>query len=592
MINYLKGKPVLIDLACAFLGAISLNSIFKLEDGNLAYSNSIISLLMFLGLYFTVGHARKVINKRVFITGCSLGFIFCSMLVLGSTVYINGTIASKPIVLLLLSVFGLMCIIVPVLVILMTVLSKSDNRVHKRERLSSPLFNKDKNFFIIMWILFFLSYFIIFLAFYPGIYSYDAPWQLRQVFNAELSTNHPVLHTFFLYTLVQLGHLLDSYSLGLTLYSIVQILFVTAIYAYACLFLKRINVPNALLFFTIVFFAFMPINQLFSFIPTKDTLFAACSLLFVIVLLDGLLNQEKARESKIFIIKFILFASLSIFLRNNAIYAYVFALPFIVVAFKTIRMRMFIAGIIPIIFYTLTMNVLIHTFDFNKGRASEAFSVPAQQLARVFNLYEQDLTKSEKDTILEIIPEEHIRNYNQFLSDPIKNYIIEDELFGNKKKYMQIWLQLGLKYPVVYIDSFLLNSLGFWYPDMNFPQEHYYIETHVKNAVIPIERNSLFPQLMNIYTEIGHRATHQKIPVFSMLFSPGIFTWILLFTISFMIYLRKYSLIVPFAFLFGLWGTLLLSPIVLLRYSYPLFVCIPIMIAVCFYRNPKAETEK
>lgn len=585
MINFIKEKPTLIYLICALLGAISINSIFKLEDGNLAYSNSIISLIMFFGFYFIISYAGKVINIRAFITACSLGFIFCCMLVLGSAVYINGTIASKSIVVLFLSVLGLMCIIVPVLVILMVSISKLNSQLHNGEELTKSLFVNDKKFFIIVWALFFLSYFIIFLAFYPGIYSYDAPWQLRQVFQGEFSTNHPVLHTFFLYFLVQLGHLLNSYSFGLTLYSIVQILLVTAIYAYACLFLKRINVPNLLLLFTIAFFAFMPINQLFSFIPTKDTLFAACSLLFIIVLLDGLLNQEKIRESKTFIVKLILFASLVIFLRNNAIYAYLFALPFILVAFKTIRMRMLIAGIVPVILYILTMNVLVDTFEFTKGRASEAFSVPSQQLARVFNLNEHALMKSEKDTILEIIPEEHIRNYNQFLSDPIKFYIDEDRLFGNKTKYMKIWIQLGLKYPIDYIDSFLLNSLGFWYPDMNFPQEHYYIETHVKDAVIPIERSSLFPRLMNVYTNIGHQATHQKIPVISMLFSPGIFTWILLFTLSFMIYLRKYSLIVPFVFLFGLWGTLLLSPIVLLRYSYPLFVCIPILLAVCLYRT-------
>ncbi|MBU3841238.1 MAG: hypothetical protein IAA25_09745, partial [Candidatus Ruminococcus intestinipullorum] len=47
--------------------------------------------------------------------------------------------------------------------------------------------------------------------------------------------------------------------------------------------------------------------------------------------------------------------------------------------------------------------------------------------------------------------------------------------------------------------------------------------------------------------------------------------------IMYCIYKKKYTMAVPFSILVGLWLTLMLSPVVLLRYAYPLIVSIPIV---------------
>ena len=38
---------------------------------------------------------------------------------------------------------------------------------------------------------------------------------------------------------------------------------------------------------------------------------------------------------------------------------------------------------------------------------------------------------------------------------------------------------------------------------------------------------------------------------------------------------------VPFFLLIGLWGTLMLSPVVVFRYGYPLLICLPVVWAMC-----------
>jgi len=37
-------------------------------------------------------------------------------------------------------------------------------------------------------------------------------------------------------------------------------------------------------------------------------------------------------------------------------------------------------------------------------------------------------------------------------------------------------------------------------------------------------------------------------------------------------------MLMPAALLFGLWGTLLLGPVVILRYSYALLIAVPVLI--------------
>ena len=36
---------------------------------------------------------------------------------------------------------------------------------------------------------------------------------------------------------------------------------------------------------------------------------------------------------------------------------------------------------------------------------------------------------------------------------------------ADKWKYAELWVKIGLKKPLSYINAWLVNSYGFWYPD-------------------------------------------------------------------------------------------------------------------------------
>jgi hypothetical protein len=185
-----------------------------------------------------------------------------------------------------------------------------------------------------------------------------------------------------------------------------------------------------------------------------------------------------------------------------------------------------------------------------------------------------------------------------WLADPVKNNFRTDILKKDPVKYLKVWLNVGIKCPMTYINAFVSNNFGYWYPDMIYPDAgawHPYIEykmTDVPGDYLLIKRHSLIPQFESYYNDIAYKTVFQKIPVISMLFNEGFAFWVLILTGIVCFYRKQYKLFVPFALLIGLWCTLLLSPVVLLRYAYPIMIAEPLMFAIVFLGSRFKEESK
>lgn len=93
-----------------------------------------------------------------------------------------------------------------------------------------------------------------------------------------------------------------------------------------------------------------------------------------------------------------------------------------------------------------------------------------------------------------------------------------------------------------------------------------------------IEKNSIFPRLDKLLHNWVYTASHQKLPIVSMLFSPGFYIWIFLFVLLACIFYKNWEFLPACMMLFGFWGTILLGPAGLVRYAYPIIVAMPVMI--------------
>lgn len=142
------------------------------------------------------------------------------------------------------------------------------------------------------------------------------------------------------------------------------------------------------------------------------------------------------------------------------------------------------------------------------------------------------------------------------------------------------------------------NTLAFWYPDTIIDgynkkvPEIYSEETSyfANDCEKPGEADSKIPWLKEVYNQISRYTTVQKIPVISMIFSPGAMIWLFFICIGYNLYKKRKELVIALSPIFFLWLTVLLGPMVLVRYVLILFFGLPII--ATFLLNGNKIMEK
>ena len=98
-------------------------------------------------------------------------------------------------------------------------------------------FIEKKYAFFVLWAVIFLLWIPFWLSSYPGIFSYDSNLQFNWYFTDYRSAHHPLVHTWMLGGLVDLGHtLFGSYQAGAVLYALTQMVIMSALFAGICLY--------------------------------------------------------------------------------------------------------------------------------------------------------------------------------------------------------------------------------------------------------------------------------------------------------------------------------------------------------------------
>lgn len=104
-----------------------------------------------------------------------------------------------------------------VLVIVWDILSGNNFIINDKSivKTGKKYFCVDFCIIIIMWL-------PVLMAYYPGIFAYDASNQVCQVVNESYSTHHPMVHTLLLGKLFEIGHLLGDNNIGVLIYCLIQ----------------------------------------------------------------------------------------------------------------------------------------------------------------------------------------------------------------------------------------------------------------------------------------------------------------------------------------------------------------------------------
>lgn len=443
---------------------------------------------------------------------------------------------------------------------------------------------------------------LAYIALFPGIYDYDSINQTLQfLVTGEITAHHPVIHSFILSSFLKIGKsLFGSYELGLGIYSFLQMCFLAYVAVEVTWSLHK-KKRYLLFILSACFYAVFPLHYIMSVWATKDVIFTGFFVLLSLSFITMADEETQFWNSKNEIFKYMLYVLLMCMFRNNGVYALLFMLIVGFFCVKKYRKKLVMVTIIPIGIYFLYQNVLLPSAGVMPGNMREMLSIPCQQMAKVYVETPDVYTESEKEDLFRLIPEENLKNYEitPMIADSTKNYFDSEEFKSDIKKYSKLYLNIAVKSPRKYIEAFMQNSLGFWYPNKSYPDArlfHPYVEFDMadpnlfKGDYIYLKRMSGFSAYEDVLRNIMIETSWKNYPVISNFFVPGTYFWLLCFSIIIVLYRKKYNQLLVLSFWSGLWITLLISPVALVRYAYPIIFCLPLMGEVMFDKNREKIT--
>ncbi|MBQ3890693.1 MAG: hypothetical protein II740_04985, partial [Lachnospiraceae bacterium] len=453
----------------------------------------------------------------------------------------------------------------------------------------------DKKQFLIVWAFIFVCWIPVFLLTFPGVLSYDIISQTTSAIEGITTNHHPVLHTWLIGVFMKFGDAcFSSREVGLGFLSLLQMIILSYALARFVLFLKRKGVHILLVIFTALFSALWFTNAVLSVTMIKDTLHAAFFVLFVchftdIVTVPSEYCKKKSHLIIFTIISFFMFAT-----RNNGLHIYLFCfgltalirLPHI----KKIKEYAPLVAVIilPVILFKIYSGPVFQAWGIEQGEVREALCIPIQQLQRVSSLKYEELTEEQREIMRSYIIDcpkwmgyEHDRAYDPFFADPAKGCFYSAYYENTKTDFWKFYLKTGRQYSKTYINAFLSNTLGFWYPGYYCYSYVMYEDYLPEQFNYPLIRRSLwhFEPLDSLYNSLCSDDSWRELPVIRFFFVPGFSLWIMLYSLVLSwkkkgFFSKFFPILLPMIAQFGI---MLLCPMSSFRYSWPFYLIIPLV---------------
>ena len=590
---YEKSKPIIIVLFSIFVTlAMNMNM-----DKNTAieYSftgNSIFWVIFFILTYWLLSKISQVKNIRLKICCSILAIAFASFEIIGQTIDtyldLSGILESNiTLIKSIIKWFGYAILLYGVISNIYLFLDKKEYSKGK-----CKWFTNNKRTFFLTWGIIFIAWTPYFLNYFPGIVSMDSMSQIMQSLNMKnLSNHHPILHTVFIGICMNIGKISGNYNTGVAIYSIIQMIVTSAIFSFAIYYMSKRNVDIRFRILTLLFYAFYPVNGLYSITMWKDIPFAVAMLIFTIMMTEIAVNKEHFMKSKLKNVLLVISMILVILFRNNGLYVVILTLPFIFIFARKYYKKLIVITVIVLAFYGIWKGPIFAIFNIDEGSVREALSIPLQQFARMSK--NENLTDDERWRIYKYLPADNLGElYYPTISDPVKNKFDNEAFAEDKIGFIKLWVKLCLKYPRSAIESFLCNSYGYWYPEtVNWvvSREIYQSNLESEQALELKATPVIKIESLEKYSSILER---RDLPLNSMLYSIGFTFWVVLTMLMYSIYKKKYRLILIYIPVGILWLTCLASPVFgEFRYIYSMFTCLPIMLGIHFREKKMGDNE-
>ena len=434
---------------------------------------------------------------------------------------------------------------------------------------------------LIWWGILFLCYLPWYLYLYPGMLSPDSGSQILDAITPGTLNDH---HSAFL-DLVMRGILLPirnltgSLQIAVGICTLLQMMTLTFAFGFSFEWIRQYVRNKLLRALVFLWFAFFPVHNLFSVTLWKDILFSVC-FLFLLLTLDSASRDEAAffhsgkKQAALFLTLLLL-----PLMRHNGLSITLVMAVYLFFRFRAYRRQAALICLGAIAAFGIWDFVILPALHTTKTTPAHLYSLQEQQIVRVLDEKRDELSETERSE-----PESYFNIpeiwtvYNPILSDPVKNQFNNQKFSADPGRFFSLWLELGSRYPVIYLEAFLMNNYGFWTPEINYWYSDFYMADAAKIEDIhpaPILKLGMVEKVYNWFRTYGFLKT----PLVLHLFSAAACFWVWIFCGVYCLYQNrsKFLLFVPG---FALWLGLLLAPLANdFRYAYGLFTGLPLLLA-------------
>lgn len=599
--NYLLFIKIILTICTLY----SLKYLYRLKNIESEFYTNITFIFIIVAVYllinYTVQTLKNGINKRLCIISLIMGLYFAFAAVLGA--YYEGVAKGvryaevldftfNHFIVSLKYIPALWFLFLGCILFIYIQIPKIYGNYISQNSLYTEMPKIFNNLYKI-WLFIFICWLPYFILLYPGYVNPDANWQISQLFAGKFNTHHPLLTTFYMYFIPFYYKLSNNGILTIALYVIFfQMLPLSFVYAYIINKLNNIYVINKnVIIFLILFVALYPANPIVSIIIEKRVLFIIFILLFFMKLIEILENKELLKSKKNIIQLIILGIVLSL-TRNNVIYALFFTLPIMLFFAKKYSKYILLSFAGIFIGYIILNTAMIKLTNASKGQFRESMSMPMQQIARVYKYNKNTLDENDIKFIEKMMnKKDTLNSYHPKLSDHIKGGA--NSSFFKTKEFIAGYINLGLKYPETYLNSFLIMSSPIWDSFSNQFFRMCLIVGQVKNRAMNITQEDLKKhqnQLLSNYLFKTQRYVKENNSMASfILFNQSFLFYFFIFTFIYFIYKRmfKYNFILLIPLVYT--ATLFLAPIIYFRYTYFLVAVFPMVIMMLTNNNNNNE---
>ena len=586
--HFLKShRSTLLTLFSVLAAAFAAPYLVPGDPDAQVFRNGVLPALLLLATAYPVHAAFEKHPARALKYGLFLGLVFTFFLGVGSELMFYDQLL--PGMGSLIRRFAVPCMATPLVGALFSHLFALPRRASGASRRQLP--------YLFYFLVFALSYGATLLAFFPGIINYDFEGEIVQYLTGEYLASHPIFHTVLTGVLYRLGTLVfGSATGGAATYSVFQLLCLSAMFAWCCCFLQK-RVPLWATLLLTAAMAILPYNGVLAISTIKDTLFTGLCAMLCLTLWEIAESPEAFLSRKRNLARLFGICMTMSLLRHNAVFATLPALLVVILLCRNGRKKAVAACAVTLLFCLAAPRCLQYATHAKALLSSELMSVPCQQLMRTASRA-TDLTEEEYDEISAWFSDA-IHRYRPSYADPAKGGNFDLERYNeHPEAYWSMYLKYAKRYPRIYVEAFLANCMGIWYPDdtthahtMDSEEwDFVYLKTGniVPEIVGEVNAHSYLPAYRTWIYNSMHHSRHENVPLYAQLFKPSTYVYLMLTLTLLLRYRREKKFALCTLPTWGIIFSLLFSACILIRYSYPFMTCAPMFLLLVLFSNRRA----